>query len=116
MAHELTQNNGKYIATRYFGEAEMTYRALSAKMIGDMELNRFLTDFLPLTAVGDKSTSEAARAEDESALKSRDKIRHLVETGLGTDIPGVRGTAWGLYNAATEWIDRAMKSALTLLR
>lgn len=32
-------------------------------------------------------------------------IMELTETGAGTDIPGVRGTAYGLYQALIEWMD-----------
>ena len=34
-----------------------------------------------------------------------DAITNLIDTGAGTDIPGVKGTAYGLYNAITEWAD-----------
>ena len=34
-----------------------------------------------------------------------EKVMELVEDGMGTDIPGVRGTAYGLYNAVTEFYD-----------
>jgi phage/plasmid-like protein (TIGR03299 family) len=34
-------------------------------------------------------------------------VLELVETGAGTDIPGVKGTMWGLYNALTEWTDHS---------
>lgn len=37
--------------------------------------------------------------------KNRDDIMALVEAGAGADIPGVRGTAYGLLNAVTEWTD-----------
>jgi hypothetical protein len=33
------------------------------------------------------------------------KILELVETGKGTGIPGVRGTAYGFLNAVTEYVD-----------
>jgi phage/plasmid-like protein (TIGR03299 family) len=41
-----------------------------------------------------------------------DRVLELVETGAGTDIPGVKGTKWGLYNALTEFVDhdRTVKS------
>ena len=32
-----------------------------------------------------------------------EKLLELSETGRGTDIPGVRGTAWGAVNSATEY-------------
>jgi len=32
-------------------------------------------------------------------------VLELVENGAGADIPGVKGTAYGLYQALTEWTD-----------
>jgi phage/plasmid-like protein (TIGR03299 family) len=43
--------------------------------------------------------------EDEKNPRAFAKIKELAETGLGTDIKGVRGTLWGTYNAITEYID-----------
>ena len=31
-------------------------------------------------------------------------LEELFETGMGTDIQGVKGTLWGGYNAVTEWV------------
>ena len=36
-------------------------------------------------------------------LNQRELLTNLFESGIGTDIPGVRGTAWGAYNAITEF-------------
>lgn len=38
-----------------------------------------------------------------------DSVAELMETGRGSDIRGVRGTAWGAYNAITEFIDHKRK-------
>lgn len=32
-------------------------------------------------------------------------VEEIAEVGLGHDIPGVRGTLWGAYNAVTEYVD-----------
>jgi phage/plasmid-like protein (TIGR03299 family) len=37
------------------------------------------------------------------ALNTRRRILSLYDHGRGQDIPGVRGTAWALYNAVTEY-------------
>lgn len=34
-----------------------------------------------------------------------EKVSELFETGKGTDIKGVKGTAWAAYNAITEYVD-----------
>lgn len=38
------------------------------------------------------------------------KLMELRETGLGTDIPGVRGTRYGDYQALTEYLDHHQKT------
>lgn len=40
-------------------------------------------------------------------------ILDLVDTGAGADIKGVRGTAYGLYNAMTEWADHEKQTRVT---
>jgi hypothetical protein len=50
--------------------------------------------------------SEMLEAEIGPRIQKHiDKVIELVETGKGTDIPGVKGTAYGAFNAATEWAD-----------
>ena len=44
-------------------------------------------------------------AEPTRARNTRDTLTRLFETGIGLDIPGVRGTTWAAYNAVTEWVD-----------
>ncbi len=36
-------------------------------------------------------------------LAYRERIWDLHETGFGSDIKGVKGTMWGLYNSAIEF-------------
>src|SRR4030095_11370642 len=33
------------------------------------------------------------------------RLLQLYTAGQGSDLPGVRGTAWAAYNAVTEWVD-----------
>ena len=37
--------------------------------------------------------------------KNINKVLELIDSGMGTDIPGVKGTGYGLFNAFTEWVD-----------
>lgn len=55
-------------------------------------------------------------AEDDLEQRAKIQQRHgrlaeLFETGIGTDLPGVRGTLWAAYNAVTEWTDRESYTA-----
>ena len=35
----------------------------------------------------------------------QEQVVNLSISGMGTDLPGVKGTAWGAYNAVTEYLD-----------
>lgn len=58
-----------------------------------------------------RSNADYRRADNVAAIESQrqlgiaEKLAELIEDGAGTDVPGVRGTGWGLYNAVTEWVD-----------
>ncbi|QDP63057.1 MAG: hypothetical protein GOVbin1923_50 [Prokaryotic dsDNA virus sp.] len=72
-----------------------------AKMQVDTKGWEFLLDnIMPLPELADGE--ETTRAFT-LATNRREKLTELFEGGLGTDIPGVRGTAWGAYNAVTEF-------------
>ena len=45
-------------------------------------------------------------AEQAKALATHQRIRELFHTGLGNNMPEVRGTLWAAYNAVTQWVDR----------
>jgi phage/plasmid-like protein (TIGR03299 family) len=95
------------MATRYFEIAGQAYRALAAAELTAGTFETFLDGFLPVPLPSvDAPSSEAAVAERDRIILARDRVRVLYESGSGTEIPGVRGTAWGAFNAATEWIDR----------
>ena len=99
-------------AERYFEVAGSTFKALSAKSLSTAEMMGFVSSFLPMPMLGmaDQASREGVEQERERITNARTAIFRLYEEGRGTDIPGVRGTAWGAYNAATEWIDRVRTS------
>ena len=39
-------------------------------------------------------------------IQRHNRLAALFETGIGVDLPGVRGTLWCAYNAVTQWVDR----------
>ena len=46
--------------------------------------------------------------EDEASTRMKNRLNDLLElfeTGKGSDLPGVKGTVWGAYNAVTEYAD-----------
>ena len=85
-------------------ESSETYseqlHALAKKQMNQAKWDDFLDNLLPLPELEDgKETSRALTL----AKKKRGKLTELFEAGIGTDIVGVRGTAWGAYNAVTEF-------------
>jgi len=68
------------------------YRALAAKNVkSQASLNEFLMELFP---------GDGVRRTNQ-----RENVMELFETGAGADLPGVRDTWWGAYNAVTEYID-----------
>lgn len=69
--------------------AEDVMKHLALKQMGDKVLNQFLLDLVP---------NDTSRAEN-----TRELLKKLTEQGAGTDIKGVKGTAWGALNAVTAY-------------
>lgn len=74
-------------------EYEEITKQLAYKQMGDKAIEAFLKDLVP-----DPQDRSATRAENV-----RDMLTELIEAGPGSDIPGVRGTAWGVLNAVTAY-------------
>lgn len=72
----------------------ITGRDLIAEMMGD-------TQPPPSTEPNGDNYAEQ-RADLVSEIL--DRVEVLMETGRGADIPGVRGTLWGAYNATAEYL------------
>mgnify|MGYP003120460720 CR=1 FL=1 len=74
--------------------------SLAKQQINTAQWEDMLDLIMPLPELADgKETSRALTL----ATNRREKLTELYESGVGTDIPGVRGTAWGAYNAVTEF-------------
>lgn len=89
---------------------------LSRFQMGDTDINNFLENTLfPLKAQNIQDIDDTTKnIIDISEMKGRgitvrnnkiEAIRELIAAGAGTDIPGVYGTAYGVYQAVTEWAD-----------
>lgn len=51
----------------------------------------------------DPRTLDSKRTQNKLTFIT-DKINELIEVGLGSDIKGIKGTAYGLYQATTEYL------------
>lgn len=74
------------------------YRHLAGIKLNDSAVADYFSDVFTAPAL----------EQEESFLRWQDIQERLValyQGGAGVSIPGVRGTAWGAYNAVTEYID-----------
>ena len=85
-----------------FQQAGEAYRMFAKKKV-NAEL---IDQFLAMTYQWSVSADEIERSQRQESFqrKQTESILRLFETGRGTDIKGVRGTVWGLYNAVTEHV------------
>lgn len=85
-----------------------THYAAMGKAVTQLADFRIDDDWLELylkTLCGDP---EAENIEQVTATKRTNRIEQIewhYQNGMGHDIPGVMGSAWGAYNAAIEWAD-----------
>ena len=74
------------------------YRALANKQINQKDIQAYVT----------KVFYNDAQAESDREKSARDSLNEtitkLFEIGYGNEIPGAKGTAWALYNGATEYL------------
>lgn len=73
------------------------YRYLASKQINRKDLQKFI-----------KLVFIQKEPETERQIKAADKIindlTRIFETGYGNELPGVKGTAWAMYNSVTEYL------------
>ena len=72
------------------------YRAFAERQLRSAEIEAYLRSVVP----DNRKAARHTRTEN-----IRTDIMTLIESGRGTEIPGVRGTLWGAYNAVTEYVD-----------
>ena len=77
-----------------------TMKSLARKQVNTAQWADLLDNLMPLPEVEDE---EKPGRSWTMTNNKREKLNELFETGVGTDIVGVRGTAWGAYNAITEY-------------
>jgi phage/plasmid-like protein (TIGR03299 family) len=100
----------------YINKADEIIQALMKKALSATETIDLLNEkIFPLptkiiqTVGADNQPVHELKEATKHAITARknkiDRVLELVETGAGTDISGVRGSLWGIYNAITEYVD-----------
>jgi len=84
-------------------------RSLKDFRMNDEEIKKYVYGLFPLKVKnGDNLNGfeDAMNVELGPRIKTYiEKVLELTETGKGTDIPGVKGSAYGAFNAAVEFAD-----------
>lgn len=87
--------NAMDVANRTFSITVEVFERLAAKQVSVEGLREYVREVFE------------APADSEKMPKAWAYIEESFETGPGAELPGVRGTLWGGYNAVTHWIDHA---------
>ena len=91
------------MSTQVFESSKVVYKEFTTHRMND---EQFKTYFHKIY-FGNKKYQEMENNEKGSGekVKKFNELQQLFESGIGTDIKGVRGSVWGGYNAITEWVD-----------
>lgn len=94
---ELLRNTVNAANASFEATAEQ-YRQLAKKELKADDIKKYV-DIVFYNGAEAETDREITRRENLNA-----EINRLFEIGYGQDIPGVRGTYWALYNAATQYL------------
>lgn len=87
------------IANSYFGAFEAASQALVKIKFREKQIKKLIEESgaIPIETEEKQMTTRAKNIFEE--------ISALFESGKGTALPGVKGTAWAAYNAVVEYVD-----------
>jgi len=83
------------VVRRTFERQAEAYRVMAAKQVTRNEVIEYFNRLIPDAGEDRRNTR---------AKNVRAGMMYLYENARGQQLPGVRGTVWGAYNAVTEWI------------
>jgi len=82
-----------------YGRIEEAFARMATVQINTKGLVSYLARVLP------GSADPRDDGAPEQTPHKRTELERFFESGCGSDLPGVRGTLWGAYNAVTEYVD-----------
>jgi phage/plasmid-like protein (TIGR03299 family) len=85
---------------KYFHEVDELYEKMKNVKFTEAQLVTLVERVFSFDPDATKSNRQVTRLENIT-----EKVIDLSKTGNGTNLPGVKGTAWGAYNAVTEYLD-----------
>lgn len=90
------------VRRRDFSTTLEQYKQLANTQINNNEFKSYLKRVLANDKV---KINQGIEIDQSSHRNTANRITELFETGLGTEIKGVKGTYWGAYNAVVEFYD-----------
>lgn len=91
------------VDARFEASAEL-FRALARRGVNQADVKAFVREVFVPEAISPHTTTEDMERLEVREKKMLETITRLFESGRGNDTAHVRGTAWALYNAATEYL------------
>jgi len=95
--------------TDYFREMDGAVKLLKDYRMSNQEIKSYVHGLFPLKVKTEESLpgfEDTLNVELGPRIKKYiEKVFELMETGKGTEVPGVKGSAYGAWNAAIEFAD-----------
>jgi phage/plasmid-like protein (TIGR03299 family) len=97
------------LTTMYFEQMGEVMRSLKEFRMAEEEIKKYVYGLFPLKVKNENKLTgfeDVMNVELGPRIKTYiEKVLELTETGKGTDIQGVKGSAYGAFNAAVEFAD-----------
>lgn len=93
-------------SVKYFNEMDVIFGRMKEVKFTQSQLITLVTKVFG-AEVGEGETRSNRQVNRLESIQ--EEIVNLSLNGLGTHLPGVKGTAWGAYNAVTEYLDHHTK-------
>jgi phage/plasmid-like protein (TIGR03299 family) len=90
------------LAEEEFEKRKEVYKEMTRCAVNNIKIGTYVKSLIP------DANEEATDRVKRSVMVAQERIWQLHEEGYGSDIPGVKGTVWGIYNAAIEYGDYDM--------
>lgn len=92
-------------SSQVFDNSIETYKAFAKVKMDDAEFGRYFDRVYYGTEAKINVELEMEETLEKKQTRNQALAKELFQAGMGSDIPGVRGTVWAGYNAVTEYID-----------
>ena len=90
------------ISNQYYTDLQDAFQAMQRKEVNFGKAKAYIDAVFEAEA----GSASKGSTRGQNILNG---IYNLLESGKGAELPGVRGTMWGAYNAVTEYVDHVKK-------